>query len=51
MEQYELYCLADGRFYDTLEHSTAEDADFPIMRRPIPEMPAALTQIIEAQKQ
>ncbi|MEU7745950.1 class III lanthionine synthetase LanKC [Nonomuraea sp. NPDC049158] len=37
MDQYELYCLADGRFYDTLEHSTAEDADFPIAHRPVPE--------------
>jgi predicted Ser/Thr protein kinase len=36
MDQYELYCLADARFYDTLEHSAAEDADFPIGRRPVP---------------
>ncbi|WP_219462095.1 class III lanthionine synthetase LanKC [Nonomuraea rhizosphaerae] len=36
MELYELYCLADARFYDTLEHSAAQDADFPVARRPVP---------------
>ncbi|NRQ31750.1 protein kinase/lanthionine synthetase C family protein [Nonomuraea sp. NN258] len=36
MEQYELYCLADPNFYDTFDHSAAE-ADFPILRRPLPE--------------
>ncbi|MEV0595541.1 class III lanthionine synthetase LanKC [Nonomuraea cavernae] len=36
MDQYELYCLADRHFYDTLEHSTADDAGFPILRRPAP---------------
>ncbi|WP_113702805.1 class III lanthionine synthetase LanKC [Nonomuraea lactucae] len=37
MDQYELYCLADRHFYDSLEHSAAEDAEFPIVRRPLPE--------------
>lgn len=36
MDKYELYCLADPRFYDTIEHSTAEDAGFPLLRKPIP---------------
>ncbi|WP_043634750.1 class III lanthionine synthetase LanKC [Nonomuraea candida] len=36
MDKYELYCLVDPCFYDTLEHSTADDADFPILRRPVP---------------
>ncbi|MEV0612901.1 class III lanthionine synthetase LanKC [Nonomuraea sp. NPDC050404] len=36
MDKYELYCLVDPRFYDTLEHTTADDADFPILRRPLP---------------
>ncbi len=36
MDQYELYCLADRHFYDTLEHSTTDDAGFPILRRPAP---------------
>ncbi|AQZ60592.1 Lanthionine biosynthesis protein LanL [[Actinomadura] parvosata subsp. kistnae] len=36
MDKYELYCLVDPCFYDNLEHSTATDADFPILRRPLP---------------
>ncbi|MEU6715324.1 class III lanthionine synthetase LanKC [Nonomuraea sp. NPDC046802] len=36
MDKYELYCLVDQRFYDTLEHSTAADADFPILRASVP---------------
>ncbi|MEO3869916.1 class III lanthionine synthetase LanKC [Nonomuraea sp. B12E4] len=36
MDKYELHCLVDQRFYDTLEHSTAENADFPLLSRPIP---------------
>ncbi|MCF6472020.1 lantipeptide synthetase [Nonomuraea sp. MG754425] len=36
MDKYELYCLVDPCFYDTLENSTAADADFPILRRPLP---------------
>jgi tRNA A-37 threonylcarbamoyl transferase component Bud32 len=36
MADYELYCLADARFYETLEHSTADDADWPISRRSTP---------------
>ncbi|MFC4113910.1 class III lanthionine synthetase LanKC [Nonomuraea zeae] len=37
MDKYELYCLVDPSFYDSLEHSTAEDADFSILRRPVPQ--------------
>ncbi|TYB68742.1 protein kinase/lanthionine synthetase C family protein [Nonomuraea sp. PA05] len=36
MDKYELYCLVDQCFYDTLEHSTAADADFSILRRSLP---------------
>ncbi|SDH53975.1 class III lanthionine synthetase LanKC [Nonomuraea jiangxiensis] len=36
MDKYELHCLVDQCFYDTLENSTADDADFPILRRPLP---------------
>ncbi|MFG3436701.1 class III lanthionine synthetase LanKC [Nonomuraea sp. NPDC047897] len=36
MDQYELYCLADRLFYDTLEHTAAEDAEFSLLRRPLP---------------
>ncbi|MEV0389826.1 class III lanthionine synthetase LanKC [Nonomuraea sp. NPDC050643] len=36
MDKYELYCLVDPCFYDTLEHSTAADADFAILRTPLP---------------
>ncbi|WP_049571671.1 class III lanthionine synthetase LanKC [Nonomuraea sp. SBT364] len=35
MDQYELYCLADPLFYDNLDHSTADGAEFP--SRPVPE--------------
>ncbi|MFB4293819.1 class III lanthionine synthetase LanKC [Nonomuraea sp. ATR24] len=35
MDQYELYCLADRLFYDNLDHSAADGAEFP--RRPVPE--------------
>ncbi|MFI6789230.1 class III lanthionine synthetase LanKC [Nonomuraea sp. NPDC050383] len=37
MDQYELYCLADSRFYDTLGHTDAEEAGFSLLRRPLPE--------------
>jgi tRNA A-37 threonylcarbamoyl transferase component Bud32 len=37
MDKYELYCLVDPHFYDTLDHSTAEDADFALLRRPVPD--------------
>ncbi|MCG5214240.1 class III lanthionine synthetase LanKC [Streptosporangium sp. KLBMP 9127] len=37
MDQYELYCLADPFFYDTLEHSEVEGADFSIAGEPLPE--------------
>ncbi|SEG23910.1 Protein kinase domain-containing protein [Nonomuraea solani] len=36
MDKYELYCLVDPCFYDSLEHSTAADADFSILRTPLP---------------
>ncbi|NUT09245.1 MAG: protein kinase/lanthionine synthetase C family protein [Nonomuraea sp.] len=36
MDKYELYCLVDQCFYDTVDHSTAEDADFSLIRRPLP---------------
>ncbi|MFI7131772.1 class III lanthionine synthetase LanKC [Nonomuraea sp. NPDC050153] len=36
MDKYELYCLVDPCFYDSLEHGTAEDADFPLLREPMP---------------
>ncbi|PZG43921.1 lantipeptide synthetase [Spongiactinospora gelatinilytica] len=37
MDQYELYCLADPHFYDTLPQSGAPGADFAVTRRPVPE--------------
>ncbi|GAA2317006.1 class III lanthionine synthetase LanKC [Nonomuraea roseoviolacea subsp. roseoviolacea] len=37
MDQYELYCLADSHFYDTLGHTAAEESGFSILRRPLPE--------------
>ncbi|MCK2217149.1 class III lanthionine synthetase LanKC [Actinomadura sp. ATCC 31491] len=37
MDKYELYCLVDPFFYDTIEHSTAEDADFSFVNRPVPD--------------
>jgi hypothetical protein len=37
IEQYELYCLADHRFYDTLDGDRAEGPDFPICARPVPD--------------
>lgn len=37
MDQYELYCLVDPLFYDTLDHNSAEqDPDFPITRKALP---------------
>ncbi|WP_433021105.1 class III lanthionine synthetase LanKC [Kribbella sp. CA-294648] len=37
MEQYELYCLADGLFYDTPSNRGAgEEPDFPACSRPVP---------------
>ncbi|MGW0805315.1 class III lanthionine synthetase LanKC [Nonomuraea sp. NPDC002799] len=36
MDKYELYCLVDPYFYDTIEHSTADDADFPLLRETVP---------------
>ncbi|HEX4813544.1 MAG TPA: class III lanthionine synthetase LanKC [Nonomuraea sp.] len=37
MDKYELYCLADPHFYDTIEHGTAEDAGFSQLREPVPD--------------
>lgn len=38
MEQYELYCLADGLFYDTPSNRGAgEEPDFPACSRPLPD--------------
>ncbi|GAA0926478.1 class III lanthionine synthetase LanKC [Nonomuraea longicatena] len=37
MDRYEVYCLTDPRFYDTLDHSGADEAVFDITRRPVPE--------------
>ncbi|RBQ14127.1 lantipeptide synthetase [Spongiactinospora rosea] len=37
MDQYELYCLADPHFYDTLPQSGAQGADFTASGRPVPE--------------
>lgn len=37
MEQYELYCLADPRFYDSPTNRGAEHPDFPLCELPLPE--------------
>jgi hypothetical protein len=37
MDEYEPYCLADARFYDTLDRGPAEIPDFPLARGPVPE--------------
>ncbi|MEW9549108.1 class III lanthionine synthetase LanKC [Nonomuraea sp. NPDC050783] len=37
MDKYELYCLVDPCFYDTIEHTTADDADFSFVRRSLPD--------------
>ncbi|MGH3793960.1 MAG: class III lanthionine synthetase LanKC [Pseudonocardiaceae bacterium] len=37
IEQYELYCLADRLFYDTLNQQRTEHKDFMICGRPVPE--------------
>ncbi|TDU90494.1 protein kinase-like protein [Kribbella voronezhensis] len=36
MESYELYCLADRRFYDTPTKRGAEHPDFALCSRPVP---------------
>jgi hypothetical protein len=36
MESYELYCLADRRFYDTPANRGAEHPDFALCSRPVP---------------
>lgn len=37
IEQYELYCLADKLFYDTLDQQRTEYPDFPACANPVPE--------------
>ncbi|WP_283137879.1 class III lanthionine synthetase LanKC [Rhizohabitans arisaemae] len=37
IDKYEIYCLADPLFYDTLDKRRAEHPDFPILARPLPE--------------
>ena len=37
IEQYEVYCLADRHFYERLDRSQAEHADFEICARPLPD--------------
>jgi hypothetical protein len=37
MESYELYCLADRRFYDTPANRGAEHPDFALCSRPVPD--------------
>ena len=37
MESYELYCLADRRFYDTPANRGAEHPDFTLCARPVPD--------------
>lgn len=36
MDAYELYCLADPLFYDTLDQRHADTSDFPLARGPVP---------------
>ncbi|HEU5160541.1 MAG TPA: class III lanthionine synthetase LanKC [Streptosporangiaceae bacterium] len=37
MEDYEIYCLADPFFYDTLDHRPADAPDFPLACGPVPD--------------
>ncbi|MGH3941879.1 MAG: class III lanthionine synthetase LanKC [Pseudonocardiaceae bacterium] len=37
IEQYELYCLADQFFYDTLDQQRTDHTDFPTCSNPVPE--------------
>jgi serine/threonine protein kinase len=37
MDEYELYCLADPLFYDTLDQQHADTSDFPLARGPVPD--------------
>ena len=37
MEGYELYCLADRRFYETPTNRGAEHPDFALCARPVPD--------------
>jgi len=36
VDQYELYCLADPLFYDTLDQKQNDASDFSLVRRPVP---------------
>jgi tRNA A-37 threonylcarbamoyl transferase component Bud32 len=36
-DQYELYCLADPLFYDTLDGRRGDHPDFPLASRPVPD--------------
>jgi hypothetical protein len=35
--QYEMYCLTDPVFYDSLVNAQTKDFDFEVVRRPVPE--------------
>ncbi|MEW9531111.1 class III lanthionine synthetase LanKC [Microbispora sp. NPDC049125] len=37
ISKYEIYCLADPLFYDTLDRKRAEHPDFSIVQRPVPD--------------
>ncbi|WP_200926692.1 class III lanthionine synthetase LanKC [Sphaerimonospora mesophila] len=37
ISKYEIYCLADPLFYDTLDRNRVEHPDFEITRRPVPD--------------
>ncbi|MEZ0071126.1 class III lanthionine synthetase LanKC [Planotetraspora sp. GP83] len=37
ISKYEIYCLADPFFYDTLDQKRADHPDFPIAERPVPD--------------
>lgn len=37
MDDYEIYCLADPLFYDTLDHRQTAVPDFPLATGPVPE--------------
>ncbi len=37
IEQYELYCLADPLFYETPDRRRAQQPDFPLCARPVPD--------------
>lgn len=37
ISKYEIYCLADPFFYNTLDQKRADHPDFPIAARPVPD--------------